>query len=195
MTSRTILSTVGAAALGLGVIIGGTTMPNVLAQDAPATTEAPAQAAANEPEARFAEAYDQFVATLASELNAEDAAVDAAIRTALKAQVAALETDGVLDAEQVTEIQQQIDESEVPFGFGMGGPGRFGERGGMHGFGGPGKEHRGSRGGFGGWENGPERPGQAPVGESAPATLPAADDAADQSVPDSAAPVEDGAAA
>lgn len=193
MISRRILTTVGATALGIGIVVGGAnTIPNALAQEAPVTTEA-AQAPEGDPEARFAEAYDQFVAALASELNAEDAAVDAAIRAALKEQVAALESDGMLDAEQVAEIQQQIDESEVPFGFGMGGPGGFGDRGGMHGFGGRG-EHRGSRG-FDGRGHDKSDFGPGPASESAPATLPSADDAAGQSAPDSPAPVLDGAIA
>ncbi len=186
MTSRKILTTVGAAALGLGVIIGGTTMPHVLAQ------EAPTQSAETNPEAHFAEAYDRFVATLASELDADEAAVDAAIRTALKEQVAALEAEGLLDAEQVAEIQQRIDEADVPFGPGIGG---FGGRGGMRGFGGHdgdfkgrGGEHRGPRGDFDGRDQPDISAPDAPVGDSVPATLPSSGTASDQSAPVAPAP-------
>jgi hypothetical protein len=195
MTSRKILTTVGAAALGFGVIIGGTTVPNVLAQDTPATTETPAQAAETDPEARFAEAYDSFVATLASELDADETAVDAAIRTALKEQVAALESEGRLDAEQVAEIQQVIDESDVPFAFGMGGPGGFVGRGGMRGFGGHdgdfkarGGEHRGEHGHFDGRNQRDTSAPDAPASDITPATLPSSGTTSGQSAPLAPAP-------
>ncbi len=189
MNPGTILTTVGAAALGVGIIIGGTTAPNVLAQEAPSAAESAVPASEATREARFAEAYDRFVATLASELNRDEAAVDTAIRTALKEQVAALESDGRLDAGQVAEIQQAIDKSEVPFGSGFGG------RGGMYRFGGhdggnrgQGSDHRGSRGDLGErGQPGLEAP-DAPAPELAPATLPSAKTSSDQSAPIDPAP-------
>lgn len=197
MISRGILTTIGATALGVGVVFGGATViPNALAQDSTPAAQAPVQAQEEaDHEARFAEAYDSFVATLASELDVDEAAVDAAIRAALKEQVAALEAAGKLDADEVAELQAMIDEAEVPFGFGMGmgmgGPGGFGGRGGMHGFGGEGHvkirgEHRGPHGDFDG-RGGHIETQPAPEDETAPASLPSSGEASDQSVPSEAA--------
>jgi hypothetical protein len=185
MTSRGVLTAVGATALGIGIIIGGgaNSLP-AFAQESTPAAETPAQTEqANDPEAFRAQAYDDFVAALANELNVDDAAVDTAIRDALKQQVADLETAGNLDADQVSELQTVIDQSDAPLPIG---PGGFG---GMHGFAGHGGfigrggEHRGPRGGF--EDHGP-RPGDtipALPGTEAPATQPSAGDASDQSTP------------
>jgi hypothetical protein len=178
MTSRRFLTTIGATALGLGIVIGGgPAVPSASAQETTPAVEAPAQAAqTNDPEARLAQPYDDFVAALAKELNADESTVDAAIRTALKDQVAAQETAGNLDVDQVAEIQARIDDADAPLFLGFGGPG------GMHGFGGPGGgfkgfagEHRGPRGGS------DDERGQKPGGMTPPATLPSVGDAAGQS--------------
>ena len=118
--------------------------------------EAPVQDAQRaEFEAQRVQAYDSFVAALASELDVDEAAVDAAIRSVLKQQIAAQEAAGRLDADQVVELQAMIDDAEAPLFLGFGGPGGFGGRGRMPefggrqgGFAGPGGEHYGPRGGF-----------------------------------------------
>src|SRR5215212_3688220 len=88
MTPRGLLTTIGATALGFGLIIGSApVIPDVFAQEAtPPAAEAPAQTEQSQRidfEAERAQAYDSFVAALASELGSDEAAVDAAIRTAL----------------------------------------------------------------------------------------------------------------
>ena len=102
MTPRGLLTTIGATALGFGLIIGGApAIPDVFAQEAtPPAAEAPAQIAQEQRidfEAQRAEAYDSFVAALASELGTDESAVDAAIRTALTQQVDEREAAGEID--------------------------------------------------------------------------------------------------
>src|SRR5215204_5630866 len=137
MTPRGLLTTIGATALGFGLIIGGApAIPDVFAQEAtPPAAEAPAQTEQGQRidfEAQRAQAYDSFVAALASELGSDEAAVDAAIRTALTQQV----------EEQAAAMKAVIEVSDAPLFLGFGG------HGGMHGFEGHGDfEGRGPRGG------------------------------------------------
>ena len=90
-------------------------------------------------EAQRAQAYDSFVAALASELGSDEAAVDAAIRTALTQQVDEREAAGDLDIERAAAMRAVIEVSEAPLFLGFGG------HGGMHGF--DGRHGPGGRGG------------------------------------------------
>ena len=152
MASRGLLTTIGATALGVAMLAGGTpAVQNAFAQEATTPTvqtqeDAPAQLDREQLRADFeaerAEAYDSFIAALATELGDDEAAVDVAVRTALKAQVDALQAAGDLDAERAAAAKAVIDVSEAPLFSGFGGPGG---RGGMMGPGGPG-EHGGFKG-------------------------------------------------
>ena len=133
MTPRGLLTTIGATALGFGLVIGAApVIPEVFAQEAtPPAAEAPAQAAQGQEidfEAQRAQAYDSFVTALASELGSDKAAVDAAIRTALTQQVDEREAAGDLSAEQAAAMKAVVDVSKSPLFIGFAG------RGEMHGF-------------------------------------------------------------
>ena len=133
MTPRGLLTTIGATALGFGLVIGAApVIPDVFAQEAtPPAAEAPAQAAQGQEidfEAQRAQAYDSFVTALASELGSDKAAVDAAIRTALTQQVNEREAAGDLSAEQAATMKAVIGVSKAPLFLGFAG------RGEMHGF-------------------------------------------------------------
>jgi hypothetical protein len=189
MASRGLLTAIGATALGIAVLSGGApAVQNAFAQEATTPTvqeqeqlQNPAQIDHEQQrldfEAERAEAYDSFIAALATELGDEEAAVDAAVRTALKAQVDALQAAGDLDAERAAAAKAVIDVSEAPLFSGFEG------RGGMMGPGGPGahggfKGH-GPRGGGAGERWGDEAPGGAMLPPTQPgsdqgATLPSA---------------------
>ena len=144
MTPRGLLTTIGATALGFGLVIGGApAIPDVFAQDAtPPAAVAPAQTEQGQEidfEAQRAQVYDSFIATLASELGSDEAAVDAAIRTALTQQVDEREAAGDLDIERAAAMRAVIEVSEAPLFLGFGG------HGGMHGF--DGRHGPGGRGG------------------------------------------------
>jgi hypothetical protein len=146
MATRGLLTTVGATALGIAILSGGTpAVQNAFAQEetTPAVTS-PVQSDREQQQIDFeaarAEAYDGFVSALASQLGDDEVAVDAAIRTALKAQVDVMQTAGDLEAERAAAMKAVIDVSEAPLFSGFGG------RGGMQGFGG--SEGRGGPGGF-----------------------------------------------
>src|SRR5829696_6989178 len=133
MTPRGLLTTIGATALGFGLIIGGApAIPDVFAQEVtPPAAEAPAQTEQSQRidfEAERAQAYDSFVAALASELGSDEAAVDAAIRTALTQQVEEREAAGDLGTEAAAAMKAVIEVSEAPLFLGFGGHGE------MHGF-------------------------------------------------------------
>ena len=133
MTPRGLLTTIGATALGFGLVIGGApAIPDVFAQEAtPPAAEAPAQTEQGQRidfEAQRAQAYDSFVTALASELGSDKAAVDAAIRTALTQQVDERAAAGDLGAEQAAAMKAVIEVSQAPLFLGFGG------HGGMHGF-------------------------------------------------------------
>ena len=133
MTPRGLLTTIGATALGFGLVIGvAPVIPEVFAQEAtPPAAEAPAQVAQGQEidfEAQRAQAYDSFVTALASELGSDKAAVDAAIRTALTQQVDEREAAGDLSAEQAAAMKAVIGVSKSPLFLGFAG------RGEMHGF-------------------------------------------------------------
>jgi hypothetical protein len=148
MTQRGLLTTIGATALGLGLIIGGAPeIPDVFAQDAtPPAAVAPAQTEQGQEidfEAQRAQAYDSFIAALASELGSDEAAVDAAIRTALTQQVDEREAAGDLDIERAAAMRAVIEVSEAPLFLGFGGHGgmhRFDDHDGRHGPGGRGED-------------------------------------------------------
>src|SRR5215218_10704457 len=141
MTPRGLLTTIGATALGFGLIIGGApAIPEVFAQEAtPPAAQAPARTEQGQRidfEAQRAQAYDSFVTALASELGSDEAAVDAAIRTALTQQVDEREAAGDLSAEQAAAMKAVIDVSQAPLFLGFGGHGGlqgFEDHGGRHG--------------------------------------------------------------
>jgi hypothetical protein len=127
-----------------GLVIGGApVIPDVFGQDTtPPAAVAPAQTEQEQEidfEAQRAQAYDSFVASLASELGSDEATVDAAIRTALTQQVDEREAAGDLDIERAAAMRAVIEVSEAPLFLGFGG------HGGMHGF--DGRHGPGGRGG------------------------------------------------
>ena len=172
MNRRNMLTTLGATALGVGVLLGGTTA--TFAQDATSPT-AGSQAESQDPRAAFeaerAQAYDDFVAALAAELGDQESDVDAAIRTALTQAVDARLSAGEIDEERAAAAKAVIQVSDAPLMAGFAGPGGHG-----------GFEGRGGRGhggpGFGGpgGEKGMPRPGD----DQAQGTLPTAPSATDQ---------------
>lgn len=176
MTPRGLLTTIGATALGFGLIIGGAPeIPDVFAQDAtPPASVAPAQTEQGQVvdfEAQRAEAYDSFIAALASELGSDEAAVDAAIRTALTQQVDEREAAGDLDIERAAAMRAVIEVSEAPLFLGFGG------HGGMHGF--DGRHGPGGRGGD-----------DRDQDDESSAALPGDDDVSNQSASVPVAPAE-----
>jgi hypothetical protein len=167
MTPRGLLTTIGATALGFGLIIGGApAIPDVIAQEA----TPPAAVAPSEPEqgqeidfeAQRTQAYDSFIAALASELGSDETTVDAAIRTALIQQVDEREAAGDLDIERAAAMRAVIEVSEAPLFLGFGG------HGGMRGF--DGRHGPGGRGGD-----------DRDRDDESPAALPGADDVSNQS--------------
>ena len=180
MTPRGLLTTIGATALGFGLVIGGApAIPDVFAQDAtPPAAVAPAQTE-QEQEIDFgaqrAQAYDSFVAALASELGSDAAAVDAAIRIALTQQVDEREAAGDLDIERAAAMRAVIEVSEAPLFLGFGG------HGGMHGF-----DGRDGRHGPGGRGAGDDRDRD----DESPAGLPGTGDAFNQSASAPVMPAE-----
>jgi hypothetical protein len=175
-----LLTTIGATALGFGLVIGGApAIPDVFAQEAtPPAAVAPAQTEQQiDFEAQRAQVYDSFVTALASELGSDEAAVDAAIRTALTQQVDEREAAGDLDIERAAAMRAVIEVSDAPLFLGFGG------RGGMHGFDGhEGRHGPSDRDGVGDRE--------LPGVDESPAGLPGADDTSDQSASAPVAPAE-----
>jgi len=179
MTPRGLLTTIGATALGFGLIIGGApAIPDVFAQEAtPPAAEAPAQTEQGQRidfEAQRAQAYDSFVASLASELGSDEAAVDAAIRTALTQQVDEREAAGDVGTEQAAAMKDVIEVSEAPLFLGFGG------HGGMRGF--DGHDDRHGPGGRIGDDDRDQNGDQSDDDESS-TSLPSANDASNQSAP------------
>jgi hypothetical protein len=144
MNRRNVLTTLGATALSVGVLFGGTA--GSYAQDA-ATQPEVTQVDAQDPRAAFeaerAQAYDDFVAALAEELGKEDAEVDAAIRAALIQAIDDQLAAGEIDEERAAAAKAVIEVSDAPLmaGFGGRGHGSFKGRGGFEG-----REGRGHRG-------------------------------------------------
>lgn len=143
MNRRNMLTTLGATALGVSVLVGGAA--NSYAQDAATPPVAASQAESQDPRADFeaerAQAYDDFVASLAGELGQDQAAVDAAIRTALTKAVDARLAAGEIDEERAAAAKAVIQVSDAPLMPGFGGPdghGGFAGRSGGRGHGGPG---------------------------------------------------------
>lgn len=138
MNRRNMLTTLGAAALGVSVLVGGASAS--FAQDA-ATPPAATQTEAQDPRAAFeaerAQAYDDFVAALAGELGSDAAAVDAAIRTALTQAIDDRLAAGEIDEERAAAAKAVIQVTDAPLMAGFGGPGGHGgfERGGGRGHG------------------------------------------------------------
>ena len=185
---RGLMTAVGATALGFGIVIGAaTSIPDAMAQETSPGVETPARVAREgDPEARLAQAYDSFVAALASELDSDETAIDAAIRAALKQQIAELAAADGLEADQVAALHERIDAAEAPLFLGFGGSGgprgmqEFDGRGGMHHGPRGAWEDRGPKGGFASEDN---KTREAPVGIEPPATLPTEDDASSPSAP------------
>lgn len=142
MNRRNVLTTIGATALGASVLFGGAV--NTFAQDAdtpPAVAQADTQDGRAAFEAERAQAYNDFVAALAGELGDDEAAIDAAIRTALTQAVDARLAAGEIDEERAAAAKAVIQVTDAPLmaGFGgPGGPGGFQGRAGGRGHGGPG---------------------------------------------------------
>lgn len=186
MTPRGLLTTIGATALGFGLVVGGATATtDVFAQEAtPPAAEAPAQTAQGQKidfEAQRAQAYDSFVAALASDLGSDETAVDAAIRTALTQQVDEREAAGDLGVEQAAAMKAVIEVSEAPLFLGFGGHGE------MHGFEGhDGRHGDGDR--DGGEEH--ERDGALPGDDESSADQPGDDAASNQSASAPMAPAQ-----
>ncbi|MFN8591772.1 MAG: hypothetical protein U0031_09965 [Thermomicrobiales bacterium] len=187
MTPRSLLTTIGATALGFGVIIAGAPVATTVhAQEAPAAVQAPA--GQNDTfEQERAQAYSDFVSSLADELGSDDAAVDSAIRNALKEQVDARQTAGEIDAAQATAVKAMIDSADAPLF-------AFGGRGGPHGFAG----HEGRHGpdGRGDFEDQEPRGGDdqsavGPDGSQPPASAPSDDQASDEGAPGPVTPGEE----
>jgi hypothetical protein len=181
MNRRNMLTTFGATALGASVLFSGAA--TTFAQDAttqPAVAQTDEQDARADFEAQRAQAYNDFVAALASELGDEEAAVDTAIRTALTQAIDAKLAAGDIDEERAAAAKAVIQVSDAPLMPGFGGPGRhvgFAARGGR-GHGGPGfGDARG--------DNGLPRLG----GDAAPNALPAAPGAPDADDQSADAPV------
>lgn len=189
MTPRGLLTTIGATALGFGIVLGSgaVTQPTYAQEETPGITAPARDDRFAEVEQQRAEHYDAFVATLASELGADEADVDAAIREALKAQLAQLAGEENIDADVVAELESMIDESEAPLPIGLMGPGG---RGGMHHFKGGRFEGRGEG-------HGPRIEIALPGLDDAEdgTALPSDEAVEDQSTPVDAVPVEEGAAA
>jgi hypothetical protein len=171
MNRRHVLTTLGATALGAGVLFGGTA--SAFAQDA-TTQPAVAQANTQDPRAAFeaerAQAYVAFVAALASELDDDEAAVDAAIRSALIQAIDNRLAAGDIDEERAAAAKAVIQVSDAPLMAGFGGPGGHG---GFVGRGGRG--HDGP--GFGDERGDKEMPRLGD--DDAPGALPAAPDVSD----------------
>ena len=184
MTPRGLLTTIGTTALGFGLIIGGApAIPDVFAQEAtPPAVKAVAHTAQEQGidfEAQRAEAYEGFVAALASELGTDGSAVDAAIRTTLTQQVDEREAAGEIDIERAAAMRAVIEVSEAPLFLGFDG------RGGMHGFDGHDGRH-----GPGGRIGGEDRDQGLPGDDESPAGLPGDDSASNQSASAPAMPAE-----
>lgn len=151
MNRRNVLTTLGATALGASVLFGGAI--NSFAQDAdtpPAVALEDIQDERAAFEAERAQAYNDFVAALAGELGDDEAAVDAAIRTALTQAVDARLAAGEIDEERAAAAKAVIQVTDAPLmaGFGgPGGPGGFQGRGGGRGHAGLGfVDERGDKG-------------------------------------------------
>lgn len=185
MNRRNVLTTLGATALGASVLFGGTI--KTLAQEAdtvPEVAQADTRNGRAEFEAERAQAYNDFVAALAGELDDDEAAVDTAIRTALTQAVDARLSAGEIDEEQAAAAKAVIQVSDAPLMAGFGGPGGpagFQGRGGGRGQGGPGfiAEHG---------EKGLPRPGD----DQSSSALPAASSATDAEDESANAPVDTG---
>ncbi len=124
MNPRSLLITIGAAALGfalvLGVMVGG--VPGAVAQ----TTATAGDETEETRDAARAQAYDDFLASLAGQLGVDAAQLDGAVQTALREQVDAQEAAGELSVEQAAALRAVIDVSEAPLSLGVGGRGRHG---------------------------------------------------------------------
>lgn len=129
MSPRTLLTTIGATALGFGLIIGGVSMaPDAFAQEAtPAAGTTTETTQVVDRDAQRLAAYQSFVTALAGELGADETAVDAAIRAALTGQIDAQEAAGELSVEQAAAQRAVIEVTEAPL--------PIGKFGGRHGFG------------------------------------------------------------
>ena len=167
MNPRKLPAAIGATALGVALVLGGNLTGAI---DAIAQTATPATEETTDVDAERAQAYDDFVASLATDLGVDATEVDVAIRTALKEQIDVLQAAGELTAEEAAAQKAVIDVTEAPLGLG-----------GHHG--------RGPGGRFGGRERGDRDgdrdlvPGIEDVGNDdsgvdgeAPGTLPATDD-------------------
>ena len=115
LSRKGFLSALGAAGLGLGVLVTATGgMPGALAQEetAPATAETGERLRSGELRARF---YAEFTAALGEELGVADAAaVDTGIRDALATVVDGLQGDGLLTPGKAEAVKALLATLEAP---------------------------------------------------------------------------------
>jgi hypothetical protein len=123
---KTFVTTLGAAGLGLGLIVTTAGSPaNVMAQDVATPAPTQEESVAEDGEIRDQlrsgemreELYAEFTTALASELgigNSDE--VDAAIRVAMMTVVDARVDDGLLTAGQAEALKTLIATSDVPLG-------------------------------------------------------------------------------
>lgn len=134
MKGRALLTTVGATALGLGIVVGGITTGGAFAQDTSTPDGDAGQQAFMQAQT---EAYTAFIGNVAGDLGDDPAAVDQAVRDALKQQVQDRFDAGEITEEEAAAAIAVIDVTDVPLPVGMLAFGGHGPMGGeRHGRGG-----------------------------------------------------------
>lgn len=134
MKRHALLTTVGATALGLGIVVGGITTGGAFAQDTSTPDSDAGQQAFMQAQT---EAYTAFIGNVAGDLGDDPAAVDQAVRDALKQQVQDRFDAGEITEEEAAAAIAVIDVTDVPLPVGMLAFGGHGPMGGeRHGRGG-----------------------------------------------------------
>ena len=116
MKGRALLTTVGATALGLGIVVGGITTSGAFAQDTATPDGDAGQQAFMQAQT---EAYTAFIGNVAGDLGDDPAAVDQAVRDALKQQVQDRFDAGEITEEEAAAAIAVIDVTDVPLPVGM----------------------------------------------------------------------------
>jgi len=116
MKGRALLTTVGATALGLGIVVGGITTGGAFAQDTSTPDGDAGQQAFMQAQT---EAYTAFIGNVAGDLGDDPAAVDQAVRDALKQQVQDRFDAGEITEEEAAAAIAVIDVTDVPLPVGM----------------------------------------------------------------------------
>ena len=134
MKGRALLTAVGATALGFGIVVGGITTGGAFAQDTSTPDGDAGQQAFMQAQT---EAYTAFIGNVAGDLGDDPAAVDQAVRDALKQQVQDRFDAGEITEEEAAAAIAVIDVTDVPLPVGMLAFGGHGPMGGeRHGRGG-----------------------------------------------------------